>query len=536
MPARCHPAFGLLCSGISLLALTLGAQTGALAQSAGAAGLRGGGSALADGPAALSGAAPLGELPVSGAAPPAGLRPAGGETSLAPNYGKPKKRVDPRTRYAGQRGKPGHPLPPLAPYASPAAARQLRAAPPQIPELPPSASVASIPGIPAKARPRVDDDPYAALGVPIGSLRMTPYIEADGGYDSNPNRSPAPLKGSPTLRTEAGAAVKSDWSSHELKGDFAVGYTKYTSVPEANRPDARGKANLRIDVTRDSTLDFELRGQLDTQRPGSPDLGVTNVKNRPFIATVGISAGGAQKFGDLELGVHASVDRTAYQDASLTNGTKLILNGDSFNTYGLRGRAGYQISPGITPFVEVGADVRRRDQPVDSAGFSRDSTGATAKVGTTFELTRQLTGEAAAGYAQRKYEDARLQDLRGPTFDASLVWAATPLTTVSLKGVTALNETTLAGASGALYRAATLDVSHAFMRNLTGSAFATLGSNAYQGAALRETTLSAGLRAEYKLNRSLSVRGSFTHERLHSTAPGSDYTANVFLLGLKFQR
>ena len=31
------------------------------------------------------------------------------------------------------------------------------------------------------------------------------------------------------------------------------------------------------------------------------------------------------------------------------------------------------------------------------------------------------------------------------------------------------------------------------------------------------------------------VRASFTHERLKSTDPGDDYTANVYLVGLRFQ-
>jgi hypothetical protein len=31
------------------------------------------------------------------------------------------------------------------------------------------------------------------------------------------------------------------------------------------------------------------------------------------------------------------------------------------------------------------------------------------------------------------------------------------------------------------------------------------------------------------------VRASFTHERLQSTAPGSDYTANIVLVGLRMQ-
>ena len=78
--------------------------------------------------------------------------------------------------------------------------------------------------------------------------------------------------------------------------------------------------------------------------------------------------------------------------------------------------------------------------------------------------------EGRAGYAERAYSDKRLANLSGPTFDASLVWIATPLTTVSLRGSTAFNETTIVNASGAVNRSLTLDISHALMRNLTISA------------------------------------------------------------------
>ncbi len=454
---------------------------------------------------------------------------------LASNYGKPRKRPEASSRYPGRRKPAAHPLPPLVAYPGASVAKAARAAPPRPPDYQPPPTVAAIPAIPAKARPRSEADPYAPLGVAIGSLRLTPYVEVDGGYDSNPNRSSPPTKGSPTARTEIGAAIKSDWSTHELKGDFSTGYTKYFNQAGADRPDGRGKLNLRIDATRDTSLDAELHGQLDSQRPGSPDL-TAGVKGRPLVATVGGVAGVTQKFGDLEIGLHGTLDRTTYQNATLTNGTPLVLSGDSFNDYGLRTRVGYQVTPGMTPFVEVGVDARRRDSAIDSSGFARNSNGVTARAGSTFELTRQLTGEVAAGYVDRKYADARLQDLRGATFDASLIWSATPLTTVSLKAVTAVNETTVATSSGAISRAATLDISHALLRNLNIGAFATVGANDYQGVAIHETTVSAGLRAEYKLSRSLSIRGSFTHERLHSSTPGSDYTANVFLLGMKFQR
>ena len=49
-----------------------------------------------------------------------------------------------------------------------------------------------------------------------------------------------------------------------------------------------------------------------------------------------------------------------------------------------------------------------RDRQFDRNGFQRDSNGGYAKVGTSFEFTRLLTGEASVGYAARSYADPSL--------------------------------------------------------------------------------------------------------------------------------
>jgi hypothetical protein len=453
------------------------------------------------------------------------------------NYGKPKPRPDPRLNYPGRRKTPAHPLPPLEPYPTSVAAKlRLKTLTPDKDFPPPPSGMAIVPQIPRKQKPKVEENPYAPVGIGVGSLRLTPYVETDTGYDSNPNRIQTPGHGSKYVRGEAGFDLKSDWSTNQLTGSFKAGYSDYTSYPTASRPDGQGKFDLRIDVTRDSSLDFETRGSLDTQQPGSPELTTTTVKNRPIVASFGGTAGGTQHFGDLELGLHGTIDRTINENATLTDGTVIPLSTGNYNAYGTQLRAGYQIKPGVTPFVEISGDVRRHDESIDAGGYARNSTGFTGKVGTTFELSQLLTGQVSAGYSTRSYVDARLPSLSAPTFDASLIWTATPLTTVTLTAATNLNETTVAGASGAVSRTVSLAVSHALLRNLTLGAVGAIGFNDYNGVDVRETSYSATLKADYNLTRSIVVRGSFTHERLKSTAVGSDYTANVFLLGLKLQR
>lgn len=471
--------------------------------------------------------------------PPAGLSPeqpdgGTGDTGGLANYGKPKPPDDPTKRYPGQPKTFVTPLPALVPYATSTATRQTGTAS-GIQDIP-APTVATVPPIPKKPKPKLDATPFAPVGIDVGSLRLVPYVETDGGYDSNPTQSSGATRGSATLRGETGFTLQSDWSVHQLTGELHAGYTDVLAVPLASSPDGNGKLDLRLDATRDTAIDMEVRGTLATQQAGSPILGTLAVTDKPLVETFGGTAGVTQKFGDASLGLHSTIDRTDYADAKLPDGSILVLSGDSFYAYGLQTRAGYQLTPGVMPFVEFDADVRRHDQALDTSGYARNSTGQTAQVGTTFELTRILTGEIDGGYAQREYADPRLAKLHGPTFNSSLAWSVTPLTTITLKGTTLLGETTVAGASGALGRTISLELAHQLFTDVKLDAIASYGSNTYQGVSLFEQTYSGVFSAEYDLSRSLMLKASASQTRFHSTAIGANYTEDKFMLGLKVQR
>jgi hypothetical protein len=464
----------------------------------------------------------------------------------AANYGKPKPPDDPTKRYKGQPKTFVNPLPALVPYPTSAAARQSGAT--ADPQGVPGPTIATVPPIPQKPKPKVDADPFAPVGIEIGSLRLVPYVEFDSGYDSNPNQQSGPtvvcscglvsgaVRGSPTLRGETGFTLQSDWSVHQLTGELHAGYTDDVEVPQASSPDGNGKFDLRLDATHDTAIDLEARGTLATQQAGSPILGTASVSAQPLVTTLGGTAGVTQKFGDASLGLHGTIDRTDYADATLSNGSTLALSDDSFTAYGLQTRAGYQLTPGVMPFLEVDVDTRQHDQRLDTSGFARDSNGQAALAGTTFELTRILTGEIDGGYAQREYADPRLANLQGPTFDSSLVWSATPLTTVTLKATTTLAETTVAYASGAMSRTISLELAHQLFTNLKLHAVASYGTDTYQGVSLFDRTYAGTFKAEYALSRSIVLKASVSQQRFHSTAAGSDYTESKFMLGLKLQR
>ena len=389
-------------------------------------------------------------------------------------------------------------------------------------------------GAPLRLRKRLAADPYAQVGYRAAGVSFFPAVQQGVGHDSNPNRTSGPTTGSLLLRSEGELRVRSDWSRHELTGVLRGAYNDYPSARGADRPDGLGRLNLRLDALPDTQVDLEARYLLEALRPGSAELKASTTE-WPLIASAGASTGVTQRFNRLSVGLRGSVDRAVYEDARLTSGPALDLGDRDRTHYEARLRAGYELKPGLAPFVEGIADTRVYDRDADQAGFRRGSDGIGVRAGSTFEITSLMTGEAAAGYMTREFEDRRLKDLRGPLADGALIWSPTPLTTVRLGGSTQQAETSIAGASGALVGRATFEVQHDLRRNLSLIGGVTFSEADYRGIDLREEGFAGSVKLDYRLTRSVALRASFTHERLKSTDPGADYTANVYLFGLRFQ-
>lgn len=379
------------------------------------------------------------------------------------------------------------------------------------------------------------DDAYAPLGIKLGAFTFLPAFTQSLGYDSNPDQTPpARVKGSLASRSEAELAFRSDWSAAELTGELRGSYLDFPQNDLASRPSGTGVARLRVDATRDLRFDAEGRFLLDTQRTGSVDLQAATATSRPLIASYGTSLGATQTFNRLSVSLRGSVDRSEFEDAQLSDGSVIRQSDRNQNQYGLRLRTAYEISPAISPFVDLLADTRVYDLRRDTAtGVRRDSDGVGISAGATFALTRFLSGEISAGLQHRTYADPTLKDIDAPILNAALAWTASPLTTVRVGAVTGITETTLAGSSGVITNAATLEVQHDLLRNLSVTLGGAYLANTYQGSPIHETGFSATARLDYRFTRWLTLRGTYLYQQLDSSVAGTSFSGNTFLLGLR---
>ena len=421
---------------------------------------------------------------------------------------------------------PGQNMPGGAPALSPVAREGQALVAPGLTELP----------MARRKRPPVTD-PYAPVGLRLGTLIVMPGVEILGGYDTNPLRSSSgtKIKGSRQLQVAPDLTISSDWARHQLQIDLRGSYSYFADVDNASRPTLDGKLTFRGDVSQDTTVNIELKEKLETQRPGSVDL--TNaVKGRPAYYTHSGSAGVTQKIGYASVTATALVDRTTYENGTTYSGATYDQQDRNYTSYGARLRGAYELTPGIIPFAEVIVDTRTYDQNIDSTGYRRSSNGVIGRVGTTFELGRNVTGEIGAGWGGRAYDDSRLANLTGGLLDASLIWQASPLTKVTLKAASEFTETTTTGSSGAVSRKVNLDVAHDVLRNVTVTGSLGYAASIYQGINRIEQTISSGLKLDYKIDRTFIVRGSYGYERAISDVAGNGYLSHTFLMGLRIQR
>jgi hypothetical protein len=421
--------------------------------------------------------------------------------------------------------------PPATQPVSPSAAPETRTATGRPATPRPGASLE--PALPEPTWP-VEDDPFAPPGTYVGGFLVHAAVEAGGGYDSNPGRSTGG-RGSWFYRVAPEFEARSDWSRHELTAALRGSYIGYEAVPSANQPSLDARLNGRIDVTRDTFASLEGRLLLATDNPNSPDL-PAGLSRLPIYTTLGATAGLTQRFNRLEFTVKGTVDHITYEDSHLTNGARDSNRDRDYDQYGASARVAYELTPGIKPFAEGTFDRRVHALAVDRFGVQRDSDGATGRVGTTFEISRKLTGEVSVGYLTRTYKDPTLPDLEGLIFDGSLVWTATGLTTVKLTATSTADESTLPGVSGVLRRDGGVQVDHAFRRWLVGTARLGYGVDLYRGSPREDRRYLASFGLTYKLTRSVQVKGEFRREWLRSNVAGSDYDANIAMLSLRLQR
>lgn len=381
---------------------------------------------------------------------------------------------------------------------------------------------------------KLEDDPYAATGIKVGSFLLRPTLEQGVAVTSNADSS-AGGKSAVLSETALRFSAASDWRENSAVIDGYGNFRNTISGQKINEARGRIQGTYNVDLDNELRAIAKLGYEIAPESASAPDA-IAGVTSQPIRQTVDGSLAVEKDVGKLRFALTGAVSHDIYGDAKLTDGTVLSQKDQDNTLYTATLRTGYEISPALTPFAEIELGRRVYGQRIDNKGFERSSTRLGARAGIEVDMGEKLKGEFSAGWLREAIDDKNLEAISGATINADLKWSPERGTIIGLTGQTTVEGTTNAGKSGDILYSGRLTGERQIRADLTGNAALGLDWRNYTGSDGHDMTLSAEAGLTWWLNRYVGLTSRARTEKLTSNLPGRNYTANSIYLGLKLQR
>ncbi|MDR6758809.1 hypothetical protein J2Y48_004117 [Mycoplana sp. BE70] len=383
--------------------------------------------------------------------------------------------------------------------------------------------VPSIDGLRTATAPWSDEPP----GMRLGTFILRPTIAQGIGYERTKTGDDVQTRSFST--TTLRGILVSDWSLHQLTIGGAGTFEKNFSGGNNTEPEANVDADLRLDLSADTTANLTAGYSLEREDAADPNA-IANAEEQSAVQTFRGGASIQRDFGLIRGTLGADIERTTYGDVELSNGSELSQS-DRNNTEGvLTGRIGYEVSPALIPFIEAAIGRVRYDDARDSAGFARSGDVYAARTGVELDLGEKLRGEFALGYDRETYDDERLKTINAFSVDGSMDWSPQRGTNVNLGLRTSIEPSTTPGESGYISYLASADITHEMRSNVVAR---LAGSYEWRdfptSAASNQNVYIIGTGLTWGLNRYLALSGDVSYEL---TAPETGANTGVTRAGL----
>ncbi len=378
-------------------------------------------------------------------------------------------------------------------------------------------------------------EPWQPRGIRLGSFTVFPQADIGAAWVSNLFRS-KPARADQALELRPSFRAVSNWRTHAVELRASAGLSFFDEQPReddrAYTIDARG----RLDVSRRTQIAAgllrdvvqEARGTLESRLRGGARADVETNEARLQID---------HRFNRLAVQLRGVMQERKYEDVLQADGTVAGNRDRNVRSTEETARLAWTFNPNFIGFAEAGLNQRRFEAVSSVDGIRRDSDGQRYRLGIGFGNGSQvLRGEASLGYGRQTPIDQRLAAADGMVIDANLAWRVSGLTAVLLRASTDIVETTSLSASGGVNRRGQVEVRHAFMRPLIGSAFAGFSTTSYQGIVINENLTELGLGLEYYLAPEAVIYGRYQHTALRTNAQRGDWDADEVRVGLRIRR
>jgi len=383
--------------------------------------------------------------------------------------------------------------------------------------------------IPVKDQMAAD---HAPLGIRAGSFLVIPKVDVEETYNDNIYATTNNEKSDTITTVRPQIEAHSNWSRHAVNALARGEFQKYNNHGDEDQSNYLAAVDGRLDVLRDTTLGGGVAYARNHEDRGDPNSIGSTVKPVAYDTTTA-RVGAFRGLGKLNARVDSQVSHIDYKNGYTSAGGVVNENVRDRNEYAQILRVGYQLDPRFEAFVRATFDTRAYDDKTTVT--NRSNHGQTYVAGSTFDITGKTKGEVYAGATHRNYTDSALKDISTPVWGGKATWNADALTTVIGSIDRGVEETTIGASSGYVATDYDLEVQHSLTRDVLLHGNAGYSDYDYKGFAAgqrKDHVWSAGVGADYWLNRCLKTGLSYGYENRDSNITGGDYSRNLVLLRL----
>lgn len=379
------------------------------------------------------------------------------------------------------------------------------------------------------------DDPYAALGIPMGSFLLFPEITVQRVWDDNPFLSASDPQGDWALVLNPSLQVRSNWSRHSLSAELSGERSHHERFTGENEESYAAGVAGRLDIRRDTNLVAGARYSQSLEDRSSTDF-PAGALERTITRNKSASLEANHGFNRVTLTLRGELFEEDFDDGTAIGGA--VINNDDRDLVERRvtGRAAYEFMPDVAAFAQASVNERIFAESFDDDGTRNGSSGYNMQAGVSFQLTGKLTGEISAGYTHQTPDDVTLSVIDGLILNAGLEWQATGLTIVRLDAASSVNETTQAGSAGSIVRSAVVSVEHRPRRHILVGASLGYEREEFSGSDSVDEDINLELTGEYNITRSAALTAAYSYHESFSSTPDSGYVVNKIRLGVRLRR
>ena len=391
-------------------------------------------------------------------------------------------------------------------------------------------------GVTVASRPRPE---YDIAGVRYGSMIIRPMLRLDGLYDDNILATATQQKFDWIGITNAGLEAATDWSTHEIRLSGQIEDRKYVRFDSQDATPWRLNAQGRYDISAFQSFDARVSAariyiprddaeSINSLQPVAVDeqlasLGYAVRENRLGLRLMGLYQGLRYQPTDIVLSNGAIVPSDqAYRNRNMYLGS---------------GGLSYEIAPLRSAVLIARVNARDYIDQASNAGqpngpYNRSSSGYEVLAGLDSDFNGLFSFRVLVGWLQQFYQDDRLPSPSAPTFDITLTWNPTTLTTVRALANRMVTESIRTDSTSILRTNFGATIDHELMRNVLLNGALGYKIQDYQGIDRISRTWVTNIGATWLVNRNLRLGASYTFQRGDSPETNAEYDRNIFMLSL----